>query len=98
MQIFIDMDLQADIPFSFSIELVGGMALSPQPVQLIEGLAATPSWHGADVKATSTLCYDAYSGIYLTLLLMPLEKTPLSGITTWASIHWHWQEKATFRA
>lgn len=60
------MDLQADIPFSFSIELVGGMALSPQPVQLIEGLAATPSWHGADVKATSTLCYDAYSGIYLT--------------------------------
>lgn len=77
---FVDMDLQADIPFPFSTDLVRGMTFCPYQCSWQH------SWRGVDVKATSTLCYDAYSGIYLTLLLMPLEKTPAFGIITWASI------------
>lgn len=84
MQIFVSKYFKAEIPFHFFTESVSAKTLLPASGADIS-VAAAPSWHGADIKATSIMCCEAYSGIYLTLISMSLEKTPAPVIITWAS-------------
>lgn len=54
------------VPFPFFIEPVSGKTSYHRISGADNGVAAAPSWHGADVTVTSAVCYGAYSGIYLT--------------------------------